>query len=156
MSSTFGRILKSNEFQYGICLLAFGVAGLYLAAPLRLGTAMRMGPGFVPTGLAWLLVGMSLIYIVRGVFTVEEESPPWGWRPLAIVLGSIAFFTLAIDRLGLPLAIIGLTLISAAAERGRKWWPESLVLAVGMALFCTLLFVFVLGLSIPLLPSALR
>jgi hypothetical protein len=156
MPLAVSRVLKSHEFQYGMCVLAFGLAGLYLASSLRLGTVIRMGPGFVPTVLGWLLTGMGLMYIGRSFFSREGENTDWGFRPIALVLGSIAFFLVAIEHLGLPIAVAGLTLISAVAEGSRRSWVEWVTLAVGLSMFCSLLFVFALGLTIPLLPKALQ
>lgn len=156
MPHSFGRVLRSHEFQYGMCILAFGAAGLYLASPLRLGTVIRMGPGFVPTALGWLLIGIGLMYIGRSFFFREGKTTDWGFREIALVLGSIAFFIVTIEYLGLPIAVAGLTLISAAAEGARRSWVEWVTLAIGLSLFCSLLFVFALGLTIPLLPKALQ
>lgn len=156
MPLALSRILKSHEFQFGMCILAFGLAGLYLASSLRLGTVIRMGPGFVPTALGWLLTGMGLMYVGHSFFSRESKTTDWGFRPIALVLGSIAFFIVTIEHLGLPIAVGGLTLISAAAEGGRRSWVEWIALAVGLSVFCSLLFVFALGLTIPLLPKALQ
>ena len=156
MPRSFDRILRSHEFQYGMCILAFGIAGLYLASSLRLGTVIRMGPGFVPTALGWLLIGMGLMYIGRSLFLYEGKTTDWGFREIALVLGSIVFFIVTIEHLGLPIAVAGLTVISAAAEGTRRSWVEWITLAVGLSVFCSLLFVFALGLTIPLLPKALQ
>ena len=156
MRVDLARIIKTGDFQYGVCLIGFGVAGVFLASPLRAGTAIRMGPGFVPTGLAWLVTGVGLIYTIKAIFQPKDDSTRWGYREIGLVLGSIFFFRLAIDRLGLLVAIAGLSLISSVAEYENQNWKESVSLAAGLAIFCWLLFAVALGLPIQIIPVFLQ
>ena len=75
-----------------------------------------------------------------------DPTPPTGWV-------AFVFFAIAIEPLGLILTIIGTTLLGAFADREAR--PlQSLMLAIGLALSIWVLFVVLLGLSIPVWPGA--
>jgi putative tricarboxylic transport membrane protein len=81
-----------------------------------------------------------------------EPTEPWHLRPVVLILASVGFFALSIERMGLVISVIGLVLISCAAHRGTTW-REALVLALSTAAVSALLFVKALGLSIALWPK---
>jgi hypothetical protein len=66
-------------------------------------------------------------------------------------LASVAFFGLAIETLGIAIAVLGLVFISTFAQKGMRL-IESVPLAVVMAAFSVLVFVVTLKLPILVLP----
>ena len=44
----------SKDFLSGLMFIAFGLAALYFGRKLAMGTAVRMGPGYVPHMLAYI------------------------------------------------------------------------------------------------------
>jgi putative tricarboxylic transport membrane protein len=64
--------------------------------------------------------------------------------PQLFILAAIVVFALAIERLGLALAVVLVAVTSSLASRDMRW-GETLALAVGIAALCVLLFVHLLG-----------
>ena len=87
--------------------------------------------------------------------TIETEGgDPIGdvaWRPLIVIVSSIAVFGLTIESLGLFLSVPILILMASFAGREFKW-VGVLINCVVLTLFSWLVFVFGLKLTIPLWP----
>ena len=140
-----------NEVLTGIFLILVAVLALYFSWPLSISTDVGLGPGYVPRMFAFIQLGLGAMLIVVGFLSAGETLEPWHLRPLAFILGSVAFFAVTIEGLGLVIALTGLVLIGCAANRGTKF-HEALALAVGSAVFSWLVFVKALGLTIRMWP----
>jgi hypothetical protein len=136
-------------------LLAGGIfvlAGAYFAFEslnYEVGTAFRMGPGFMP-----LVLGTVLALLGLGVAASGWEKPPAekplapSWRGIALIIGVVVFFGATIRGLGfVPVVFIG-TFASAMASRLNSPLFAAL-LAVGLTVLCTAIFVLGLGMTVP-------
>lgn len=139
------------ETAAGALFLVVGAAALWLSRHYAIGTAVDMGPGYLPRLVAWGLVLLGAAGIARGVVV-------GGWRPPVVMLRPLAFLTIAIlvfaqsiDRLGIVVTCIVTVVVAAAAERAARW-REVPVIALGLAAFCALLFGYALNLAIPVWP----
>lgn len=141
-----------NDLVVGIILILTGLVGFWLTSDLRMGTAMRMGPGYIPFGLCIILVGLGALCCVRAFLVDGERPEPWPLRQPVIISLSIAFFAFAIERLGLVPAIFGLVVIGslASAETRRL---ESIILGAALALLSVAIFVYALRLPMQLWPA---
>jgi putative tricarboxylic transport membrane protein len=144
-------IRNPNDMAIGAMLFAIGVIGIVLCWHLPRGTAARMGPGFVPVTAAVALVVFGVFIAARGLMISGPALSRWAWRPLALVLGSVAVFVAAMPMLGFVAAIMA-TVLTAAAGSAQTRWGSALALAVGMGVGCAALFVWALGLPFPLWP----
>lgn len=145
------RIKSINEVMTGVFLILVSLLAFYLASSLSSSTEVGLGPGYVPKMFAFIQLGLGVMLITSGFIKAGEAAEPWQLRPLLLILASITFFAISIERLGLVIAVIGLVLISCAANRGTTF-RETLVLAISSAAFSAFLFVKLLGLSIALWP----
>ena len=130
----------------------FTAAGTYFtleALTYEVGTAFRMGPGFMP-----LLLGSVLALLGLGIAASgwrkpdEDERLAPNWRGIALIIGTVAFFGATIRGLG----FVPVVLLSsfAAAMSSRLNSPLfAVLLAVVLTVLCTLIFVVGLGLSVP-------
>ena len=148
------RIRNMNDLLAGAFLIAVAVLALALTWNLRSGSAVNMGPGYLPK----LLIGIQLIFgaavLAQGIWGVPEKLDAWSPRPIVWILASVAYFGVSIERFGLVAAVFGLVLLSALGHRGTR--PvEALLLATALAGFSVLVFVMALGLPIPVLPVGL-
>lgn len=144
-----GSVFRRQDVLGGVLLVAFGVAGLVLGASLEMGTARRMGPGFFPTVLSWLVIGLGGLVAVRGFARAGEPVTGIGWRPLVLITIAVVSFQLLIDRAGLALATVAVVALGSFA--GRDVRPgEVAVLCVAMAISAVLLFIYALGQPLPL------
>ena len=144
-----GPVLTAQHLWAGLLLSGFGIAALIFGSDLPMGTARRMGPGYMPYGLAWLLILCGLVVAVRGVATARTGVERMRLRPFVGVLGGGLAFALLIGRGGILLASAGAIVGAAIADRTTRW-GEVAVLAVLAMGFCALVFVKLLCLNIPL------
>lgn len=112
---TMARIL-SKDFLAGVMFIAFGAFALWLTRHLPMGTAVRMGPGYVPQLFAYaLLVLGSAIAIVAFATPGDKPERPQG-RPLLLVTIGIVVFGLLLETAGLLPALIVLVAASSYAN----------------------------------------
>jgi hypothetical protein len=141
------RIASPKEFWAGMIYLLIGACAIFLAGNYEMGTATRMGPAYFPTVLGWLLIGIGLLALVRGVRIKGPAIETIALRPLIITIGATLLFAATLRGLGLALALPIYILLTALASRRFRLMP-TLILALLLTLFCCL--VFVKGLNIPL------
>lgn len=125
-----------------------GAGALTIARDYGLGTAFRMGPGYFPTGLGWLLVVVGLASLARAAVRAGDPLPPMRVKGLFAVTAATLAFGLLVRGAGLVVALPLLVLVSAAASARFRWGP-ALALAVGLTLFCTAVFLKGLGVPLP-------
>jgi hypothetical protein len=144
------HIFRRQNVLGGLLLVAFGILGLLLGTSLDLGTAHRMGPGFFPRVLSWLLIAIGGTLAAQGAMASGGETVTRiTWRPLVLVTIAVLAFQLLIDRVGLIAATAAVVGVGAVAGRDAR--PiEVATLAVIMAACTAVLFVYVLNLPLPL------
>lgn len=134
----------------GLFVFGIGLLCLVLAWPLDRGAAARMGPGYMPTVLSLMVMAAGvgiLLHDIRDHETDADGRLRPLWRPLTLVLASIAVFGLLIERGGLLPAIAASVAVAAPAEPGQSA-REVVLLIAGLAVFCTALFIGLLGMTI--------
>ncbi len=98
--------------------------GLWLSRDYPIGTALRMGTGYVPRRCCcWMLLGLGAVVLVQGLRAgarprgrVVGRAP--AWRPVIFVTASLVIFGLSIERLGLVVSILLL-------HRRRRGWRRA-------------------------------
>jgi hypothetical protein len=141
------RIKNPRDFGAAAVFVLIGAAGVYFGRDLVAGTAAKMGPGYFPTILSWLIVALGAVIGVRSLAIRGPSIEPIQLRPTVLVIASVLAFAYLIDSVGLALTAIILTFVAAFARRQVKF-IETLLLGVGLAVFSVLVFVY--GLSQPL------
>jgi phosphate/sulfate permease len=147
-------ILARADVLSGLLFIALAVFGLWASRNYPVGTALRMGTGYVPRLLCWLLLGLGAIILVQGLRQKSEplRSSPAGWRAVLSVTAAIVAFSLSLEQLGLAVAIILLTGIGALATSALR--PlETAIAAVALIVLSWGIFIVGLGLAIPLWPE---
>ncbi|TCT05689.1 tripartite tricarboxylate transporter TctB family protein [Aquabacter spiritensis] len=139
------------DFWSGLLLVAIAGAALWYIASLDIGTALDMGPGYFPLLIALILAGMGAVLLVRGLVVVGPPVAPMNARAAILILASFLAFALLLDRLGLVVAILAQTLIASFASRESVLW-QSLVFGAALAAASTVLFVWLLGIPVDVLP----
>lgn len=136
-------------------LLAGGIfvlAGAYFALEAlnyEVGTPFRMGPGFMPLLLGAVLALLGIGVAASGWEKPDREKPlPPSWRGIALIVGVVIFFGATIRGLGfVPVVFIG-AFASAMASRLNSPLFAAL-LAIGLTVLCTAIFVIGLGMTVP-------
>jgi len=148
------RLHINRDLVAGLMFAAVGVAGLWIASDYPRGTALRMGPGYMPVMLCWGLVLLGGVIAIRGLIRSGASLTAWHLRPLVLVLVATLGFAVLIEPVGLALATVVIVLLGAAGGREFRFL-EALALALGLAAGGVVLFVYGLKLPMPVWPSAL-
>lgn len=142
------RVKAPQDFGAAIVIMLIGLAGLYFGADLTMGTASRMGPGYFPRLLSWLIVAVGAFVGLRSL-TIEGASieAPY-FRPILFVCAAIIVYGYMMAWFGLfPTAIV-MAIVAAYARRHVNLL-ETIAFAVGMSVFTVLIFVYALGQPLP-------
>jgi hypothetical protein len=146
------RIRAPKDFWAGVMFCAFAAVALLAARGYSLGSAGRMGPGYFPLLLGLALAGLGVVLVVRSIVIDGEPLPRFYVLPLAIIAAAVCLFGLAIEPLGLVISLAILVTLAACAR--LQFRPiETVALAVALIVFSVGVFVYALGLPLPVWPS---
>ncbi len=145
-----------GEFLSGIAIALLGAGAITIAnTEHTLGTAARMGAGYMPTILGALLVFLGGLIAVRAWLSSPRRRAPdevgFTLRAPLLMLGAVILFALLVDQWGIIVASL-LTVITAAIGSREAKLKETLALATVLAFSVPLLFVQVLGLPLKVWP----
>jgi hypothetical protein len=144
-------IRSPKDFWSGLIYVAIALFGLVVGREYSMGTPGRMGPAYFPIVIASLLLIFGIVTIARAFLVPGEMVGKIAFKPVLLVVGSVALFGLLVERAGFVIALLLTMLLSASASREfRVDWKAT----VGLAAFITvaaLLFVKALGVPMPLL-----
>ena len=148
----FGRIRFNQDLMSGLMFAGWGILGLWVARDYPMGSALRMGPGYLPRLLCWGLIVLGAIIAIRGAIVAGEKLERWHWRPLLIVSVAVLSFALLLEPGGLLVATLALVVIGAFGGPEFRL-REALLLAAGLAAGAVFIFVYGLKLPMPIWPS---
>jgi hypothetical protein len=143
-------IRSTKDLWTGVIYIAFGVCAILIAREYGMGTALKMGPAYFPTVLGALLVLIGAITMIRAFLTEGTPIGELAVKPLAILLGSIVLFGFIVRGVGLLVALPLLVILSASASIHFRLLP-ALALAVGLTVFCIVVFIQGLGVPLPII-----
>jgi hypothetical protein len=146
------RLRSPQDLAAGLFLIAIAVAAYVLASDLPMGRAVRMGPGYLPTLLSWILGGLGVLVLMRAVTVDGPRLEGWAWRPVLTLTFSLLLFAALLQRAGLVVAIFAAVAVASFAAPRPRLVPV-LVLCVVLATGCSALFKYVLGLPLVLWPQ---
>ena len=142
---------KPRDIIGGLVVMTIGTGFLMFGRELAIGTSLRMGPGYFPTILSVVMIALGAVIAIQGLRgTLQENS--FGsipWRGLALIIGAPLVFGATLHGLGLAPAVLMVVLGTAWASR-YAGVRSSVALSLGTAAFCSLLFIRLLGLPLPL------
>jgi hypothetical protein len=147
------RIRSLKDFWAGLIFIAIGGGFVLLAQRYRLGDMHRMGPAMFPTLVGALLAALGLIIALRSFALDGAPVPRFEARPIGVSILAIVLFGLALQWLGLIAAVAVLVLVGAYAARDVRL-RDNLALAAVMVAFSVGVFVWLLGLPLPLWPGS--
>lgn len=139
--------LNAKDIASGVILILFAVVALWLNQDHALGTARRMGPGYMPMLVFWMLLGLGSLVLALGFFNGPDPMERWtgldfGSIGLAIVAGTVAwqvapgvseFFASTYNAVGLGL-LVGFLVICWALR-----WRLIGFICAALCIFCLLL-----------------
>jgi hypothetical protein len=153
-SQSLWDVLARTDVLAGLLLMAIAVFGLWTSHDYAVGTALRMGTGYVPRLLCWILLGLGALILAQGlrVRSMPIRPSAAGLRAMLSVAAALVAFGLGIERLGLVACITLLVGIAALASRDLR--PlEAAVAALALIVLSWAIFIFGLGLTLPVWPD---
>jgi hypothetical protein len=144
---------RSNlpDLAFALFLVALGALAFVLAGDLNVGRAGAMGPGYVPRGLALIIVLFGAAMGLRALFAAWQPFPAVALRPLTLIGASVTLFALALPQAGLALTSVAVVICAGFASYDVRL-RENVILALALGAFAVALFVLALGLPIPIWP----
>ena len=130
--------------------VVIGLGAMFIARDYPIGSALRMGPGYFPVALGGIMFLFGVYIMVQGLISKEKVTGNWSLRALIILPVAMVVFGVVVERAGFVPALIGLTIISAAAGSQFKFL-EVLLLAIGLTVGSAALFIYGLGMPYPLI-----
>ena len=131
--------LLGKDFLSGVMFIAFGLTALWFGRHLQMGTTVRMGPGYVPHMLAYIMLALGGIIAVVALLTPGEITEAPKWKPITMVTIGIVCFGLLFESTGLIPALIVLILIASLGGDEFKI-TEVLLNMVVLSILCIIVF----------------
>lgn len=142
--------LLSKDFLSGVMFIAFGLVTLYFGRNLAVGTPVRMGPGYVPNMLSYILLVLGLIIAGFALLKGGEQVEAPQLRPIVMVTIGIIAFGLLFETTGMLPALVALVLLASLGGTEFKL-IEVLGNIVVLAILCVIVFKVGLGMNITVL-----
>lgn len=149
------KIKSQQDFWAGLMFIACGLAFAAGALNYHFGSSARPGPGYFPFGLGVLLALLGALVLFKALTIEAHGGEPVGaipWRPLGLITLAVVAFGLALQRLGLIVALPLLMLIASLAG-GEFRLKEALLSAAALTLLSWAIFIKGLELVLPLWPQ---
>lgn len=144
------KIRSEKDFWAGLLYVLLALGFLWFGREYKMGVASRMGPGYFPLTLGWILFGFGAISIFRSFST---DGPPVGgiaWKKLTIITVGVLVFGFLVGKAGLVFALPALVVISALASEQSEFDLKALLVLIGLTIFCIVVFVKGLGVPMPI------
>ena len=149
------KIKSQRNFWSGLMFIAIGLSFAWGATTYSFGSSANPGPGYFPFGLGLILAVLGGLVIFTALTIETADGDPVGafaWRPLLIILASVALFGFLLPRLGMVICLPLLVIASSLASDEFTWKAAVINAAVLIALSYAV-FVAGLKLTIPLWPT---
>jgi putative tricarboxylic transport membrane protein len=146
------RIRSPQDFAAGLLFLAIAFFVLFVARDDPVGTAVRMSSGYFPRLLCFVLILLGVYVTLRSLVVDGPAVTRVRTRPLILITAAIAVFAFSIKTLGLVLATVLITLIGGYASPNVRL-IEMAVAAAVLAIMAIAIFVWGIGLPIPVWPD---
>jgi hypothetical protein len=143
------QALRRKDVLAGLMFIGIAALGLWASRNYPIGTAVRMGTGYVPRLLCWILLALGLVVLVQGLrasAATLEQTPPV-WRALLLVPAALLVFAYTIGPLGVVAAT--LLLVAVGGLAGQESRPLE-VAGTGVLLVVLTLAIFVWGIGLPI------
>lgn len=151
------KIKSQKDFWSGLMFVVTGVGFAWGATNYSFGMSARPGPAYFPFGLGILMALLGAFILFQSLVIETEDGDPigqWAFRPLVIIVASVAVFGWALPHLGMIIALP--LLVFASASAGDEFhWKDALINAALLTLGSWLIFILGLKLVIPLWPAFL-
>jgi len=148
------KIKSQRDFFSGLMFVVIGVIFAIGATNYPMGNSARPGAGYFPLILSVLMAILGAVVLFKSLTIETEGGDPIGhiaWRPLLVIVASIAVFGFALPLLGMFMTI-PLLIIMVSLAGDEFYWVGVLLSCVILTLGSWVIFIWGLHLTIPLKP----
>ncbi len=152
------KIKSQRDFLSGLMFLIVGIVFAVGATNYSMGTSARPGAGYFPLILSVIMAILGAVILFKALTIETEGGDPVGaiaWRPLLVIVASIAAFGFTLPLLGM-LAAVPILIVMVSFAGAEFSWKGVLVASVVLTAFAWFVFVWGLKLTIPLYPSFIK
>jgi len=152
--STALQYLRRKDILAGMLFIAIAAIGLWASRNYPIGTATRMGTGYVPRLLCWILLGLGVVVFIQGLFkgATSLTKGPSIWRAIILIPAALLAFAYTIQPYGVVVAIVLMIAVGSFASRESR--PVEVVAAAVILVVLTIsIFVWAIGLPISVWPE---
>jgi hypothetical protein len=142
-----GKIANNIDFWAGVMFILFGLAAVYMSRDYPMGSAMRMGPGYFPTYLGYLMMAFGLYIGGKGVLKGSEPIGPWAFKPIFVLSLGVVVFGFLIETIGFVPSLVALIVITSLS--GKEGFRPIELLIVTAVLTVGAVAVFIYGIGLP-------
>ena len=138
--------------------LVVGIVFAVGATNYSMGSSARPGAGYFPLILSVIMAILGAVVLFKALTIETEGGDPVGdiaWRPLIVIVASIAAFGVTLPWLGM-LAAVPVLIVMVSLAGDEFGWKGVLVNSVVLTAFSWFVFVWGLKLTIPLWPSFVK
>ncbi len=149
------KIKSQRDFWSGLMFIAVGVGFAWGATNYSFGSSARPGPGYFPFGLGILQALLGAFLLFEALVVETEDGEPigtWAFKPLFIIMASVATFGFLLPRLGMMFSL-PLLIITTSLAGDEFHWKDALISVVVLTLGSWFIFIYGLKLVIPLWPT---
>lgn len=159
------KIRGPRDFFGGLALILVAALAFWASSNLPGQQGFAFGPGTAPRIFAGLLMFIGVVVALTGFFVKGPPLEGFAVRGPAFVVLAILIFAatirgIRVDLAGIPIRLpaFGMVFSTFVAFMVSLFgstefrWIESVIAAIGMTIFCVLLFVYLLGLPFQLWP----
>ncbi|PZW48441.1 tripartite tricarboxylate transporter TctB family protein [Humitalea rosea] len=144
--------INAKDAVSACILILLALVGLWLNQEHNLGTARRMGPGYMPMLTFVILLVIGVIVLGLSMFSGPDPLESWAFRELILILISMVVFGLLLEQAGLFITIGATVGVAALADRTHK--PLGVVgCAVALMAICWWVFIYELDIRVPIWPQ---
>lgn len=111
------RVKSPQDLGAGLLFIFIGCVGVYFGADLTFGSARRMGPGFFPMWLSWLIMAMGAICSAKSLALNGPQIERISLKPILFVFAGVLLFGYLTEHVKLELSLILLTLVVTQSRR---------------------------------------
>jgi putative tricarboxylic transport membrane protein len=151
ISAGFLKVQSPQDVFGGMALILVSLVAFVASNDLPGMRGFAFGPGTAPRLFAFTLALMAIGVVVTGLLTPGPDVTPYKIRGVVFIIGAILCFAATIRPLGLVIASFSTMIICAAAADDVKW-RETIIVAVVITAFCSVLFPYGLNLPFQLWP----
>jgi putative tricarboxylic transport membrane protein len=139
----------NSEVIGGLFWIAVGLFFVVGAIHLKLGTLRNPGPGFIPLGMASLLLCFSLFTLAKGLIVPTGGISRIPWKRPTLVIASALLYLFLISRVGFFVStfVLMAILFGFLIRLKRRKWLSVFLCSAATAVAAWL--VFSIGLRVP-------